>query len=83
MLLRIAKLENDRDLRIEALNLVRRKISGRIEYQPVNAGGQLNFFRNQIRDSTIRVSRSFADQLPAARCFDFKSDRHAPGGLAA
>lgn len=83
MLPRIAKLENDRDLGIEAFNLVRRKISGRIEHQPVNAGGQLNFFRNQIRDSAILVGGSFADQLPAARCFDLKSDRQTCGRLAA
>ena len=77
---RIAKLENDRYLRIETFHVTRRKIPGRIEYQPVNAGGRQHFFRNQISNPAILVSGSFANQLPAARCLDFQSHRHACGG---
>jgi hypothetical protein len=76
----IAKPENDRYLGIEAVNLKGRKISGRIEYQPVNTGGQYHFSGNQIRSPAIFVSGRFADQLPAACGFDFQGDRHACGG---
>ena len=76
---RIAKFENYRYLGIEALNVMGRKVPARIEDQPVNAGVQSNFFRNQIGDPAIFVSGSFADQLPAARYFDFQSNRHACG----
>ncbi|MDX6500579.1 MAG: hypothetical protein QOG23_3839 [Blastocatellia bacterium] len=79
MLSRVAKLENDRYLGIKAFNLTGRKIPGRIEYQPVNTGRQHRFFRNQIRNPAILVSGRFADQLPAARCFDFQGDRHPCG----
>ena len=67
MLRRIAKLENDRYLGIEALKLMGRKVPGRIEDQPVNAGVQYNFFRNQIGDPAIFASGSFASnsQPPA------------------
>lgn len=81
MLRRIAKLENDCYLWIEAFNSMGRKVPGRIEDQPVNAGVQYNFFWNQIGDPAILVSGSFADQLPAARYFDFQSNRHACGWL--
>src|SRR5205807_2062992 len=76
MLRWIPNLENDRYLGIEAFNLTGCKIPGRIEHQPVNTRRQSNFFRNQIRNPAVFVSSSFADQLPAARCFDFKSNRH-------
>jgi len=75
----IAKLENDRYLGIEALNLMGRKVPARIEDQPVNAGVQYDFFRNKIGDPAIFVSGSFADQLPTTRYFDFQSNRHACG----
>ena len=79
MLRRIAKLENDCYQGIEAVNLTGRKIPGRIEYQPVNARGRYHIFRNQMRNPAVFVSGRFADQLPAACCFDFQSDRHACG----
>ncbi len=70
VLRRIAKLENDRYLGIEAFNSMGRKVSGRIEDQPVNTRIQYNFFRNQIGDPAIFVSGSFADQLPAPSYFE-------------
>ena len=79
MLGRIAKLENDRYLGIEAFDLTGGKIPGRIEYQPINAGGQRHFFWHQVRNPAIFVSGRFADQLPAACGFDFQSDRHLCG----
>jgi hypothetical protein len=79
MLRWIAKLENDRYLGIEAFNLMAHKVPGCIEDQPVNAGVQDNFFRNQIGDPAIFVSGSFANQLPASGYFDFQSNRHACG----
>lgn len=55
MLNRIVKLEGDRYLGIEPFGTLRGKVPGCIEYQPVNTGLQGDFFRNEIRNSAVRV----------------------------
>src|SRR5262245_2083448 len=77
MLRSILKLEDDGYLRIKAFDAMRRKVFGRIEDQSIDPGDQSNFFRNQVRDSSVGICRPFPNQFPAAGSFDFEGNRHA------
>ena len=78
MLCRVANRKNNHNFTIETFDLLRGKVSSRLEGQTINASVQGKTVRQQISGAAIRVGCSFANLLPGTiGTFEFQPHPHA------